>query len=93
MQYKVGRVPQEDPNEIRRQKMEAYKAKVAQSNETSSKGPGGVFSQLGQQMNERGERLNELDKKFEDMNAASGDFLKAVKEFNDRQTRKKWWEF
>lgn len=88
----MGRLPQEDPNEIRRQKVEAYKAKMNESS-SDNKGPGGVFSQLGQQMNERGERLNELDKKFEDMNTASGDFLKAVKELNDKQTRKKWWEF
>lgn len=89
----MGRVPKEDPNEVRRQKVEAYKAKMAKSNEGSSKGPGGVFSQLGDKMNERGERLNELDKKFEDLNAASGDFLKAIKDYNERQARKKWWEF
>lgn len=82
----------EDPNEIRRQKMDAYKAKM-EKEASGSTGPGGVFSQLGDKMNERGERLNQLDQKFQDMNAASGDFLKAVKEYNDRQARKKWWEF
>lgn len=84
----------EDPNEVRKQKIEAYKAKHAEpSSGSSSKGPGGVFNELGDKVNERGERLNELNQKFEDMNAASGDFLKAVKEYNDRQARKKWWEF
>jgi vacuolar-type H+-ATPase subunit I/STV1 len=91
----VGRLPLEGPNEIRQQKIEAYKAKHnnESSGGNSSKGPGGVFSELGDKMNERGERLNQLDKKFEDMNTASGDFLKAVKEYNERQARKKWWEF
>jgi len=91
----VGRVPMEDPNELRRQKIDAYKAKMEKeaSGSSNSKGPGGVFSQLGDKMNERGEKLNQLDQKFQDMNAASGDFLKAVKEYNERQARKKWWEF
>ncbi|CEP12483.1 hypothetical protein [Parasitella parasitica] len=92
----MGRIPMEDPNELRRQKIDAYKAKMekeANSSSSSSKGPGGVFSELGDKMNERGERLNELDKKFQDMNAASGDFLRAVKDYNERQARKKWWEF
>ncbi|KAK4514310.1 uncharacterized protein ATC70_001902 [Mucor velutinosus] len=90
----MGRVPMEDSNELRRQKIDAYKAKMEkEANGSSSKGPGGVFSQLGDKMNERGEKLNQLDQKFQDMNAASGDFLKAVKEYNERQARKKWWEF
>jgi hypothetical protein len=88
----VGRQPMEDPNVVRQQKIEAYKSKHSEPS-GSSKGPGGVFSELGDKMNERGERLNELNQKFEDMNAASGDFLKSVKEYNDRQARKKWWEF
>ena len=86
----MGRVPEEDPNVVRQQKIDAYKAK---HQEGSSSGPGGVFSQLGEKMNERGDKINQLDQKFQDMNAASGDFLKAVKEYNARQERKKWWEF
>lgn len=88
----VGRVPVEDPQVVRQQKIDAYKAKHHDSGSSSS-GPGGVFSQLGDKMNERGERLNQLDQKFQEMNAASGDFLKAVKDYNERQARKKWWEF
>lgn len=53
----------------------------------------GLFKELGDKMNERGERLNDLGKKFSDMNDASGDFLKAVKDYNERQAQKKWWEF
>ncbi|KAL0074591.1 hypothetical protein J3Q64DRAFT_1853622 [Phycomyces blakesleeanus] len=53
----------------------------------------GVFEELGDQMNERGDRLNQLDKKFQDMSDASGDFLKAIQEYNERQAKKKWWEF
>ncbi|KAI7867633.1 hypothetical protein BDF14DRAFT_1800222 [Spinellus fusiger] len=55
--------------------------------------PKGVFEELGDKMNERGERLNQLDQKFQDMSDASGDFLKAVREYNERQSKKKWWEF
>ncbi|RUS12708.1 hypothetical protein BC938DRAFT_478539 [Jimgerdemannia flammicorona] len=54
---------------------------------------GGAFDELKQKMNERGERLNELDAKFADMNAASGDFLKSIREYNERQAQKKWYEF
>ncbi|KAI9273990.1 hypothetical protein EDC94DRAFT_115820 [Helicostylum pulchrum] len=68
--------------------LKAYKAK--QYEPSPSKG---VFSELGDKVNERGEKLDQLDKKFSDMNAASGDFLKAVKDYNERQERKKWWEF
>ncbi|KAI8098653.1 uncharacterized protein BX664DRAFT_255467 [Halteromyces radiatus] len=53
----------------------------------------GMFKELGDKVNERGERLDELGKKFSDMNDASGDFLKAVKDYNERQAQKKWWEF
>ncbi|KAI9484263.1 MAG: hypothetical protein EXX96DRAFT_537532 [Benjaminiella poitrasii] len=92
----MGRMPVEDHNEVRKKKIEAYKAKIEHQQNTSNsknEGLGGVFSELGVKMNERGERLNQLDKKFQDMNAASGDFLKAVKDYNERQVRKKWWEF
>ncbi|KAI9278296.1 hypothetical protein BDA99DRAFT_428845 [Phascolomyces articulosus] len=64
---------------------------TAKAQEESS-GVGGVFKELGMKMNERGERLSELETKFEDMNQASGDFLKAVRDYNERQARKKWWE-
>ena len=42
---------------------------------------------------QRGEKLNEMEQKFSELNSASGDFLKAVREYNERQARKKWWEF
>ena len=63
------------------------------SAEASGSGLGGVFQELSQKMNERGEKLDQLQNKFEDMSAQSGDFLKAVREYNERQARKKWWEF
>jgi predicted transcriptional regulator len=62
------------------------KAKQAQTQ-------GNVFHELGNKVNERGERLNELDQKFKEVNQASGDFLKAIKDYNERQAQKKWWEF
>ncbi|KAI8388397.1 uncharacterized protein BYT42DRAFT_491657 [Radiomyces spectabilis] len=52
-----------------------------------------VFKELANKMNERGDKLNQLEHKFQDMNQASGDFLKAVRDYNERQARKKWWEF
>lgn len=54
---------------------------------------GGAFNELKMKMNERGEKLNELDAKFQEMNAASSDFLKSVREYNERQAQKKWYEF
>ncbi|KAI8987109.1 hypothetical protein BDB01DRAFT_719971 [Pilobolus umbonatus] len=87
----MGRIPTEDPTEIRKQRIEAAKNKAAESSKSS--GPGGLFAELGNKMNERGERIGELDQKMQEMNAASGDFLKAVKDYNERQARKKWWEF
>ncbi|KAF7732745.1 hypothetical protein EC973_000016 [Apophysomyces ossiformis] len=67
----------------------------ASGNEAAKPQPqrSGVFKELSDKMNERGERLNELDQKFQDMNVASSDFLRAVREYNERQARKKWWEF
>ncbi|KAI8147140.1 hypothetical protein BJV82DRAFT_508679 [Fennellomyces sp. T-0311] len=70
----------------------AESASGSKAHKESSAIPG-VFQELGMKMNERGERLNELETKFEDMNQASGDFLKAVRDYNERQARKKWWEF
>ncbi|KAI9016352.1 hypothetical protein CLU79DRAFT_706878, partial [Phycomyces nitens] len=64
--------------------------------EITPKHPGkgkGVFEELGDKMDERGDRLNQLDQKFQDMSDASGDFLKAIQEYNERQAKKKWWEF
>ncbi|KAI8344544.1 hypothetical protein BC941DRAFT_342682 [Chlamydoabsidia padenii] len=70
---------------------------ITQQEPTQSSSTGikksGLFKELGDKMDERGERLNILGKKFSDMNDASGDFLKAVKDYNERQAQKKWWEF
>jgi hypothetical protein len=54
----VGRVHKEDAYEATKKKIEAYKAK---NTNKSSSGPGGVFAELGDKMNERGERLYELN--------------------------------
>lgn len=67
--------------------------KQKQPQATATTGPGNVFQELGNKVNERGERLNELDQKFKEVNQASGDFLKAIKDYNERQAQKKWWEF
>ncbi|KAI8582168.1 hypothetical protein K450DRAFT_229334 [Umbelopsis ramanniana AG] len=61
--------------------------------QTPGQGQGNVFQELNNKVNERGERLNELDQKFKEVNQASGDFLKAIKDYNERQAQKKWWEF
>jgi predicted transcriptional regulator len=61
--------------------------------QTQGQGQGNVFQELNNKVNERGERLNELDQKFKEVNQASGDFLKAIKDYNERQAQKKWWEF
>ncbi|KAG2180441.1 hypothetical protein INT44_003445 [Umbelopsis vinacea] len=64
-----------------------------QRQQTPGQGQGNVFQELNNKVNERGERLNELDQKFKEVNQASGDFLKAIKDYNERQAQKKWWEF
>ncbi|KAI7847375.1 hypothetical protein BDC45DRAFT_491747 [Circinella umbellata] len=100
----MGKKPKIDPET---RKSQIAKAQAASSSggggsnrsstgnkvQEESSGVGGVFKELGVKMNERGERLNELETKFEDMNQASGDFLKAVRDYNERQANKKWWEF
>ncbi|KAG2171434.1 hypothetical protein INT43_009095 [Umbelopsis isabellina] len=65
----------------------------SQQKQKQPQSQGNVFQELGNKVNERGERLNELDQKFKEVNQASGDFLKAIKDYNERQAQKKWWEF
>ncbi|OZJ06161.1 hypothetical protein BZG36_01049 [Bifiguratus adelaidae] len=56
----------------------------------ATKGP---FSELRQVMNERGERLGQLNDKFGAMSDASHNFLSSIREYNARQAAKKWYEF
>ncbi|KAG0179647.1 hypothetical protein DFQ28_002521 [Apophysomyces sp. BC1034] len=86
----MGRVP---PVQRQASKAGAESSKPKQQQQQQQQQRSGVFKELSDKMNERGERLNQLDQKFEDMNAASSDFLRSVREYNERQARKKWWEF
>lgn len=94
----VGKVTRTSRNEADEQVAARRRAGEASTTKSSGGSEGGskmanVFHELGNKMNERGEKLDELQAKFADMNQASGDFLKAVREYNDRQAKKKWWEF
>ncbi|CAO3607681.1 unnamed protein product [Cunninghamella blakesleeana] len=65
---------------------------VPESSSTGVK-QSGVFKELSDKMNERGEKLDEMQQKFTEMSDTSNDFLRAVREYNERQAQKKWWEF
>jgi hypothetical protein len=45
-----------------------------------------------ERLNERGERLSELEEKFGKLSDSSASFLKNIKEYNEAQSKKKWWE-
>ncbi|KAJ3057078.1 hypothetical protein HDU99_007333, partial [Rhizoclosmatium hyalinum] len=48
-----------------------------------------VFSETRNKLNERGEMLSNLEQKFGDLSKGSGDLLKTIKEYNERQEKKK----
>ena len=45
-----------------------------------------------QALNERGERLMNLENKFTNLNQGAEDFLKTIREYNEKQANKPWWK-
>ncbi|KAI8613334.1 hypothetical protein BC830DRAFT_1132694 [Chytriomyces sp. MP71] len=60
------------------------------SNSTSTNN--NAFAETKNKLNERGELLSNLERKFGDLNESSGNFLKTITEYNERQAKKKWYE-
>ena len=51
---------------------------------------GNAFEQARNQLNERGERLQNLEHKFGDLSNSAQGFAASIKEYNERQANKKW---
>ena len=51
-----------------------------------------VFSNTLNALNERGEKLTALEEKFGKLNSASKNFADALKEHNEKEAKKKWWQ-
>ncbi|KAI9309704.1 hypothetical protein BJ944DRAFT_153856 [Cunninghamella echinulata] len=83
----------------RKEQHTVSKANTSEASSSSSPSPSsgikqaGVFKELSDKMNERGEKLEEMQQKFAEMSDTSNDFLRSVREYNERQAQKKWWEF
>ncbi|KAJ3143203.1 hypothetical protein HK100_000002 [Physocladia obscura] len=56
------------------------------------KNPLSGFQETKNKLNERGERLANLENSFAELSQGSADFLKTIKDFNTRQAQKKWYE-
>ncbi|KAJ3052413.1 hypothetical protein HK097_006309 [Rhizophlyctis rosea] len=50
-----------------------------------------AFEQARNQLNERGERLQNLEHKFGDLSNSAQGFAASIREYNERQANKKWW--
>ncbi|KAJ3033751.1 hypothetical protein HDV00_005846 [Rhizophlyctis rosea] len=51
---------------------------------------GNAFEMAKQQLNERGERLEQLEQKFGELGNSAQSFADKVREYNERQAQKKW---
>ncbi|KAJ3245200.1 hypothetical protein HDU77_009564 [Chytriomyces hyalinus] len=58
----------------------------------ASGGGNDVFNDARNKLNERGELLSNMERKFGDLSESSGNFLKTIQEYNERQSKKKWYE-
>ncbi|KAJ3229452.1 hypothetical protein HDU81_005367 [Chytriomyces hyalinus] len=59
---------------------------------TTSTGANDAFHEAKNKLNERGELLTNMERKFGDLSDSSGNFLKTIQEYNERQSKKKWYE-
>ncbi|KAI9345659.1 hypothetical protein BDR26DRAFT_856411 [Obelidium mucronatum] len=51
-----------------------------------------AFQETRNKLNERGEMLSNMERKFADLDRGASDFLNTIKEYNARQEAKKWYE-
>ncbi|KAJ3270706.1 hypothetical protein HK104_004868 [Borealophlyctis nickersoniae] len=54
--------------------------------------PSNPFEKTKQQLQERTDRLENLDRKFGDLDNAAQQFADKIREYNERQAQKKWWQ-
>nr|KAJ3422122.1 hypothetical protein HK105_001070 [Polyrhizophydium stewartii] len=52
-----------------------------------------LAQQAREKLNERGERLQQLETKFGDLAGSSKTFVDTIREYNERQANKAWWQF
>lgn len=51
-----------------------------------------AFSRLGEKLNERTEKLSNLENKFQALSNTSKSLADAVKGYNEKESKKKWWQ-
>jgi len=51
-----------------------------------------VFAQTKENIEERGERLDELNNQVSELNRGASEFLQSVREYNQRMSKKKWYQ-
>lgn len=59
---------------------------------TNVKTTGNLFSQTRENIQERGERLDELGNQVNELNQGANEFLKTIREYNERMSKKKWYQ-
>ncbi|KAJ3012601.1 UNVERIFIED_CONTAM: hypothetical protein HDU68_001115 [Siphonaria sp. JEL0065] len=59
---------------------------------SSSSSTANAFQETKNKLNERGEMLSNMERKFADLDRGASDFLNTIKEYNARQEKKKWYE-
>ncbi|KAG4088870.1 WD40 repeat-like protein [Neocallimastix lanati (nom. inval.)] len=69
------------------------KEKVENTNITTlTKTTDNIYSQTIENIQERGERLDELGDQANQLNQGANDFLRNVREYNERMSKKKWYQ-
>ncbi|KAI8910772.1 hypothetical protein EDD86DRAFT_203566 [Gorgonomyces haynaldii] len=54
--------------------------------------PSSTLNHTQQMLNERGERLEELEVKFSKLSDSTRGFLDQIKQYNEKESKKKWWQ-
>lgn len=62
------------------------------SNQEKSKLTSDPLSETRQKLDERGEKLEQLSEKFNELEEGSKNFLDNIKAYNEKQSKKKWWQ-
>lgn len=72
----------------------ANNRKAAKEAQAKEEEPGlrEVMGQTSNALAERGERLQQLDTKFADLNSNAGTFLETIKKMNEKEEKKRWFE-
>ncbi|ORX51762.1 WD40 repeat-like protein [Piromyces finnis] len=60
--------------------------------EDKTKTTSNIYAQARENLEERGEHLEELDRQVSELNQGASEFLKSIREYNERMSKKKWYQ-